>query len=106
MISARVGDEVLVLRDYHIDNMMVLPGRADLGDRSSGFPGRGDRARRLRRCLADPSARRDLSTGLEETVQRYLDARPDLEAAAYWRSHALLGAQRVSRSSAFSPAGP
>ena len=40
-------------------------------------------------------ARRDLSPGLEETlVQRYLDARPDLEAAAYWRSHALLGAQR------------
>ena len=35
MISARVGDEVLVLRDYHIDNMMVLPGRADL--RAIGF---------------------------------------------------------------------
>ena len=96
MISARVGDEVLVLRDYHIDNMMVLPGRADL--RAIGLLDFQD-------AVIGPAAydvvsltqdaRRDLSTGLEETlVQRYLDARPDLEAAAYWRSHALLGAQR------------
>ncbi len=96
MAESRIGNEVLVLRDYHVDNMMVLRDREGL--KSIGLLDFQD-------AVTGPAAydvvsltqdaRRDLSAGLEEKlVQRYLAARPDLDGGAYWRSHALLGAQR------------
>jgi aminoglycoside/choline kinase family phosphotransferase len=45
---------VMVLRDYHADNLMVLPGRAELG--LLDFPGCPRRSPGLRPRLAAPGA--------------------------------------------------
>jgi aminoglycoside/choline kinase family phosphotransferase len=87
---------VLVLRDYHADNLMVLDDRADLGlldfqDALAGHP-----AYDLVSLLQD--ARRDVAPELEEAmIDRYMAAAnvadPDLFRAHY----EILGAQRNSK---------
>jgi aminoglycoside/choline kinase family phosphotransferase len=82
---------VLVLRDYHADNLMVLPdgglGLLDFQDALAGHP-----AYDLVSLLQD--ARRDVSPELEEAmVRRYVEA-AGLEAARFRAHYEVLGAQR------------
>ena len=88
--------EVLVLRDYHAENLLWLPGRA--GDARVGLLDyqdalAGHAAYDLVSLLED--ARRDTSAELREAmIRRYLAARPELDAAAFRAAYAILGAQR------------
>jgi len=86
----------LVLRDFHIDNLMLLPGRPvvrccgllDFQDAVCGPP-----AYDLVSLLED--ARRDVSEGLcRAMTARYLAAFPVLDRAAFGHSAAILAAQR------------
>ncbi|MGF1447437.1 MAG: aminoglycoside phosphotransferase family protein [Pikeienuella sp.] len=86
----------LVLRDYHAENLIWLPGRAgdarvgllDYQDALAGHP-----AYDLVSLLED--ARRDTSAELRATmIERYLAARPELDREAFAAAYAALGAQR------------
>jgi len=96
---ARAAPRTLVLRDYHIDNLMLLPGRdgvaacgvLDFQDAVIG-PASYD----LVSLLED--ARRDIAPALaREMYQRYLDACPALDRAAFAASYAVMGAQRNAK---------
>jgi len=86
---------VLVLRDYHADNLMLLdrPGRKRLGlldyqDALAGHP-----AYDLASLLQD--IRRVVSPELEAAMlARYIAARPGLDEAAFRTAYAILAAQR------------
>jgi aminoglycoside/choline kinase family phosphotransferase len=89
----------LVLRDFHVDNLMRLPGRAgvaacgllDFQDAVSG-PAAYD----LMSLLED--ARRDLAPALVARGRaRYLAAFPGLDAAAFDAAWAVLAAQRHAK---------
>jgi hypothetical protein len=89
----------LVLRDYHVDNLMLLRGRAgvqgcgllDFQDALSG-PASYD----LVSLLED--ARRDVPQALREAmIERYLAAFPGLDHGAFRRSAAILAAQRNAK---------
>jgi aminoglycoside/choline kinase family phosphotransferase len=91
----RASPPVLVLRDYHADNLMILPrtgmqalGLLDFQDALAGHP-----AYDLASLLQD--IRRIVSPALEEAMlARYLAARPDLDAAAFRTAYDILAAQR------------
>lgn len=94
--DALVAGPTLVLRDYHVDNLMLLPGRPgvrgcgllDFQDAVTGPP-----AYDLVSLLED--ARRDVSPALRDAMtERYLTAFPGLDRAAFVRSAAILAAQR------------
>jgi aminoglycoside/choline kinase family phosphotransferase len=89
----------LVLRDYHVDNLMVITGRHGIG--SCGLLDFQD-------ALCGPitydlvsllqDARRDIAPSLEEDMlTRYLAAFPDLDADAFRASYLALGAQRAAK---------
>ncbi|MHA1569394.1 MAG: aminoglycoside phosphotransferase family protein, partial [Alphaproteobacteria bacterium] len=88
--------EVLVLRDYHADNLIWLPGReglarAGLLDYQDALAGHA--AYDLMSLLED--ARRDTSAELREAmIGRYLGRRPELDGQAFRADYAALGAQR------------
>lgn len=91
--------EVLVLRDYHVDNLMVLPGRhgvarcglLDFQDAVFGVA-----AYDLVSLTQD--ARRDLEVGLEERlISFYLARRPELEPTAFMADYWLLAAHRHTK---------
>ena len=90
------SNPVLVLRDYHADNLMVLPGRRDLGlldfqDALSGHP-----AYDLVSLLQD--ARRDVATELEEAmIARYLTAANVAGPETFRAHYEVLGAQRNTK---------
>jgi aminoglycoside/choline kinase family phosphotransferase len=97
--AARALPAVLVLRDYHVDNLMVLPGREgiaacgllDFQDALLGSP-----AYDLVSLLRD--ARRDVPADLARVMfDRYLAARPDLDRASLEAAYWVLGAQRTSK---------
>ena len=96
-VVAAVRDKpVLVLRDYHADNLMVLSDRKALGlldfqDALAGHP-----AYDLVSLLQD--ARRDVDPALEEAMlERYCRA-ADIENRERFRAHyEILGAQRNSK---------
>lgn len=86
----------IVLRDYHVDNMMLLDGRngikkcglLDFQDARFG-PTPYD----LVSLLED--ARRDVSVHLQqEMLTRYLNAFPEISREAFMDTYAVLGAQR------------
>jgi aminoglycoside/choline kinase family phosphotransferase len=87
---------VLVLRDYHADNLMVLPGRRELGlldfqDALAGHP-----AYDLVSLLQD--ARRDVSPELEQAmIDRYMDAANVQDRARFRAHYEVLGAQRNTK---------
>jgi aminoglycoside/choline kinase family phosphotransferase len=94
--DALLPGSTLVLRDYHVDNLMLLPGRAsvrgcgllDFQDAVIGPPGYD-----LVSLLED--ARRDVSPALRDAMtERYLAAVPGPDRAAFARSAAILAAQR------------
>ncbi|MCE2509375.1 MAG: phosphotransferase [Alphaproteobacteria bacterium] len=93
---AREVPESLVLRDYHVDNLVWLSTRE--GVRACGLLDfqdavRGPVAYDVVSLLED--ARRDLAPGLADRMrERYLKRFPKLDAQAFARSLAILGAQR------------
>ena len=94
--AARAIPPSLVLRDYHVDNLMVLAGRAGLAacgllDFQDAVI--GPRSYDLASLLGD--ARRDVPEDLAAAMQaRYLDAFPELDRAGFAASYAVLSAQR------------
>ena len=97
--KARAVPDTLVLRDFHIDNLMRLGRRH--GIRACGLLDfqdavTGPVSYDLVSLLAD--ARRDVPPALEAAMRaRYLAAFPALDAAAFARSYAILGAQRAAK---------
>ena len=95
--AARCGAEVLVLRDYHVDNIMLLPDRSgiaacgllDFQDAVTG-PASYDLVSLLQDC------RRDIPEAVISSVtERYLAAMPEIEdREAFLSSYRVLGAQR------------
>jgi aminoglycoside/choline kinase family phosphotransferase len=89
----------LVLRDYHVDNLMWLDGRAGVArcgllDFQDAVI--GSTAYDLVSLIED--ARRDLAPGLAESmIARYLAAFPDLDPDAFQAAAAMLSAQRNSK---------
>lgn len=90
--------DVLVLRDYHADNLMWLPdraGKARVGLLDFQDAVVGHRAYDVVSVLED--ARRDVAPALAEAmIARYLD-RTGLDEAAFHLAYAALGAQRNTR---------
>jgi len=93
------GPKTLVLRDYHVDNLLLLTqrdgikacGLLDFQDAVSGHP-----AYDLMSLLED--ARRDLGKGLKnKMMQRYLAAFPELERESFNTAFAVLAAQRHAK---------
>lgn len=87
---------VLVLRDYHADNLMVLPGKRDLGLLDFQDALAGHAAYDLVSLLQD--ARRDVDPDLEEAMLARYVAQAGVEDAERFRSHyEVLGAQRNTK---------
>lgn len=89
----------LVLRDYHVDNLMLLPQRSgtaacgllDFQDALHGSP-----AYDLASLLED--ARRDVSPDVIHSVlTRYSAARPELDSGALLHAFTVLAAQRHAK---------
>jgi hypothetical protein len=89
----------LVLRDYHVDNLMLLDGRdgiaacglLDFQDAVIGSP-----VYDLVSLVED--ARRDVSLDLAaEMIERYLAAFPEVDRAQFMASAAVLAAQRNAK---------
>ena len=93
---ARLPASTLVLRDYHVDNLMLLPDRADVqGCGLLDFQDAvcGPASYDLVSLLED--ARRDVPAALRLAMtERYLAAFPALDRAEFLRSGAILAAQR------------
>ena len=89
----------LVLRDFHVDNLLVLEGRngvARCGLLDFQDAVRGAGAYDLMSLLED--ARRDIGGGLREAMlERYLDAFPGLDGAEFKTVYAILAAQRHAK---------
>ena len=94
--NAIVAQPTLVLRDYHVDNLMLLPDRPgvrgcgllDFQDAVTGQPSYD-----LVSLLED--ARRDIPSPLRQVMtERYLAAFPGLDRGGFLRSAAILSAQR------------
>lgn len=96
---ARAVPETLVLRDFHVDNLMRLGGReahAACGLLDFQDAVIGPTAYDLVSLLED--ARRDVAPGLKEAMtERYLAAFPDLDRAAFAAASAVLAAQRNAK---------
>lgn len=93
------GAPTLVLRDYHVDNLMLLDGRhgvqgcglLDFQDALAGPAGYD-----LVSLLKD--ARRDVPASLREAMtERYLAAFPVVDNRAFRRASAILAAQRNAK---------
>lgn len=96
---ARRIPSTLVLRDYHVDNLMVLdrrPGVAGCGLLDFQDAVIGPRSYDLVSLLED--ARRDLPADLAGAMlARYLAGFPEIDPAAFRASYAILGAQRNAK---------
>ncbi|MCM0019044.1 MAG: phosphotransferase [Tagaea sp.] len=95
---AAIGGSALVLRDFHIDNLIRLPragvaacGLLDFQDALIGSP-----AYDLASLIGD--ARRDVSPAVARAcVERYLASRPGLDARGFEAALAVLSAQRNAK---------
>jgi hypothetical protein len=96
---ARAGPDCLVLRDYHVDNLMLLEGRegiAACGLLDFQDAVIGPVAYDVVSLLED--ARRDIGAGVAaEMLARYLDAFPELDRERFMESYAVLGVQRAAK---------
>ncbi len=93
------GPKTLVLRDYHVDNLLLLENREgiracgllDFQDAVAGHP-----AYDLMSLLED--ARRDIDGDLKnKMIERYFSAFPDLDQDAFSTAFAILAAQRHAK---------
>jgi aminoglycoside/choline kinase family phosphotransferase len=86
--------ETLVLRDYHVDNLMVLPrqGHAAVGLLDFQDALRGSVAYDLVSLLAD--ARRDVTPALAQELHRHYAAAAGLDRGDLSAAAAMLSAQR------------
>ncbi len=97
--STRIVPETLVLRDYHVDNLIWLPQRS--GVEACGLLDFQDAvvgpvAYDLVSLLED--ARRDVPADLaNRALDRYLAAFPELDPEAFRAAYAILGAQRSAK---------
>jgi aminoglycoside/choline kinase family phosphotransferase len=97
--AAMLGTETLVLRDFHVDNLFLLPRRA--GVRACGLLDfqdavQGPASYDLASLLED--ARRDVAADLGALMtERYLSAFPGVDRVAFLRSVAILAAQRNAK---------
>lgn len=95
----RAVPTTLVLRDYHVDNLMLLPGRSGVAacgllDFQDALI--GPTAYDLVSLLED--ARRDIAPDLASAMfDRYAAAFPDLDRAGLKAAYAVLGAQRNAK---------
>ncbi len=93
---ARALPEVLVLRDFHADNLMWLeerPGVRRVGLLDFQDAVVGPLAYDLVSLLED--ARRDVAeTTVSASIARYLAGRPEVDREAFATAYAVLGAQR------------
>ena len=96
-VLAIVADNpVLVLRDYHADNLMVLPEREDLGLLDFQDALAGHAAYDLVSLLQD--ARRDVAPSLEEAmIDRYSRAANVADPVRFRAHYEILGAQRNTK---------
>jgi aminoglycoside/choline kinase family phosphotransferase len=96
---ARGGSDTLVLRDYHVDNLMWLgerSGVAACGLLDFQDAVIGPAAYDLVSLLED--ARRDVSPALARgEIARYLAAFPNLDADRFMTAYAILGAMRNAK---------
>ncbi|MFQ6016911.1 MAG: aminoglycoside phosphotransferase family protein [Kiloniellaceae bacterium] len=96
---ARAVPDCLVLRDYHVDNLMLLEGRGDVaacGLLDFQDAVLGPVSYDVVSLLED--ARRDVSPAVvAEMLERYLAAFPGLDRQAFIASYAVLGAQRAAK---------
>ena len=96
---ADLGAPCLVLRDYHVDNLVLLATRP--GAAACGLLDFQDA--RLGSCVYDlaslvEDARRDVSNSVRRAcLARYLAAFPHLDRAAFEAALAVLGAQRSAK---------
>jgi len=96
---ARAVPDTLVLRDFHVDNLLALPGRPGLA--SCGLLDfqdavAGPLTYDLVSLLED--ARRDIDPTLVSTLRaRYLEQMPNLDPDAFDASWAVLAAQRHTK---------
>lgn len=96
VLRVATNDPVLVLRDYHADNLMVRPGRTELGlldfqDALAGHP-----AYDLVSLLQD--ARREVPQALEEAMLSHYCTLAQVADPALFRAHyEVLGAQRNTK---------
>jgi aminoglycoside/choline kinase family phosphotransferase len=97
-VAQRVPDS-LVLRDYHVDNLLWLPNRADVA--ACGLLDFQD-------AVIGPvtydlvslfeDARRDVPQDMAQgLIAYYLDAFPDIDRAVFQASYAVMGAQRSAK---------
>ncbi|MDE2228495.1 MAG: phosphotransferase [Alphaproteobacteria bacterium] len=97
--AARSNPATLVLRDYHVDNLMRVRNRSGLlecGLLDFQDAVIGPRSYDLVSLLED--ARRDVTPDLVVRMkERYLAAFPELDRAAFEASYAILGAQRNAK---------
>lgn len=97
--QARAVPNSLVLRDYHVDNLMQIEGRQNIaacGLLDFQDAVRGPVTYDLVSLIED--ARRDVSPEVAKRVtERYLAAFPDLDREDFARSMAILGAQRHAK---------
>lgn len=88
---------VMVLRDYHADNLMVLPGRPELGlldfqDALAGHPAYDLES------LLQGSGRYDVAPELEEAmIERYCEAANVADRHLFRAHYEILGAQRNTK---------
>jgi len=88
---------VMVLRDYHADNLMVLPGRTELGlldfqDALAGHPAYDLES------LLQGSGRYDVAPELEEAmIARYCEAANVADPELFRAHYEILGAQRNTK---------
>jgi aminoglycoside/choline kinase family phosphotransferase len=99
LAEARRMPATLVLRDYHVDNMIWLPerpGAAACGLLDFQDARLGPVTYDLVSLLED--ARRDVPAALTaRLLDRYLDAFPELDRKAFAASYAIMGAQRSAK---------
>ncbi|MDT9597591.1 aminoglycoside phosphotransferase family protein [Sphingosinicella rhizophila] len=90
------ANPVLALRDYHADNLMVLPGRRELGLLDYQDALAGHAAYDLVSLLQD--ARRDVTPALEEEMIGHYAAGANVTDLTRFRAHyEILGAQRNTK---------
>jgi N-acetylmuramate 1-kinase len=96
VLCAARENPVLVLRDFHADNLMVLTGQKTLGLLDFQDALAGHRAYDLVSLLQD--ARRDVSPELEEAMlARYAEGAGVEDRVSFRAHYEILGAQRNSK---------